>query len=256
MTRFALAYKYSAVVIFNCLKILQQEGYLVFSKDVNNPSKVHFLIERNDLYKFQVANAAFDGFIKLLLRSYTGLFTDYVAIDEMTIARRAKVDLGTVYLFLKKLNSQKIISYIPRRNTPLILYCEERLDDKTLRIAPETYRNRKEVYAERVLNVIHYAFSGNLCRSRMLLEYFGEKDAPDCGTCDVCIKKNETGLTSFEFAEIKNNILQKLNEKPVSFNNLIEFLNFNSEKTIKVIRWLLDNNIVTYIDDQTIMLKK
>src|SRR5208283_4835796 len=82
IAKFSLNFNYSVVVVYNCLKILQQEGYLVLSKDVNNPSKIHFIIDRNDLYKFQVANASFDGFIKLLLRSYAGLFTDFVSIDE------------------------------------------------------------------------------------------------------------------------------------------------------------------------------
>ncbi len=254
--KFSATCNLSAVIIYNCLKILQQEGYLVISKDVNNPSKIHFLATRDDLYKFQVANAAFDGFIKVLLRSYTGVFTDYVSIDEQTVAHRASIDYDTVYQYLKKLSTLKIISYIPRRTTPVIIFTEERLDDKTLRITPEVYNLRKEIYSGQVLNVIHYAFSEHLCRSRILLEYFGEKNLHDCGICDICTKKNDTGLTTFEFEDIKNKILIMLNEYPCNFNNLIEFLNFSNEKIIKVIRWLLDNNFVTYLDDQTIMLKK
>src|SRR5208283_377795 len=102
----------------------------------------------------------------------------------------------------------------------------------------------KNIYTEQIRNVLIYAFSDHTCRSRILLTYFGEKTVSDCGVCDVCTKKNETGLTSFEFDQIKNNILLKLNEYPTSFNNLTEFLNFKSENIIKVIRWLLDNNVV------------
>ncbi len=256
IARFSSICNQSAVVVYNCLKILQLEGYIVVSKDLNTPSKIHFLTGRDDLYKFQVANASFDGFIKLLLRSYSGMFTDFVAIDERTIARRAKINAGIVYQYLNKLSTSNIISYIPRKNTPVIIYTEERLDEKTLRISSEAYKLRKEIYTGQVMNVIKYSFSENICRSRMLLEYFGEKKTHDCGICDVCSRKNDTGLTTFEFEQIKNNILQKLNEYPSSFNNLTEFLNFKSEKIIKVIRWLLDNNIVSYLDDQTIMLNK
>jgi ATP-dependent DNA helicase RecQ len=240
---------------YNCLKILQREGYIEFSEDVNNPSKVHFLVGRDDLYKFQVANAAFDGFIKLLLRSYTGLFTDYVIIDEQTLARRAKISPDTVYQFLSKLSSLKLISYIPRKNTPLITYTEERLDEKTIYISPENYRKRREAYETRVQEVIRYAFSEDRCRSRILIEYFGQKDAANCGVCDVCLKKTDSGLTFFELEEIKNQVTQKLTEYSLPIQKLVSEINFKEDRVIVAIRWMLDTNYLCYLDDHSIMLK-
>lgn len=252
---FCSAFHFNVITAYNCLKILQREGYIEFSEDVNNPSKVHFLVGRDDLYKFQVANAAFDGFIKLLLRSYSGIFTDYVTIDEQTLARRAKVSLDSIFQFLGKLNSFKIIKYIPRKNTPLICYTEERLDDKTLYISHEEYRQRKDAYAERVNKVIQYAFSEDTCRSRLLLAYFGQKETDYCGICDVCARKTDSGLPQFEFEQIKNGIFQKLAENPLTVEKLVELFNFHEEKVIRVIRWLLDNDLIQYQDDETIMLK-
>lgn len=251
---FCTAFHFSIIVAFNCLKILQQEGYIEFSEDVNNPSKIHFTVGRDDLYRFQVANAAFDGFIKLLLRSYTGIFTDYVAIDEQTLARRAKVSLDTIFQFLNKLNTLKLIKYIPRKNTPLITYTEERLDDKTIYIPHDEYRKRKEVYANRILEVIHYTFSEK-CRSQALLIYFGQKDARCCGTCDVCTQKNETGLQHFEFEQIKSFILEKLSETPVTVEKILEISKFNEEKVIKTVRWMLDKDIICYLNGDTIVMK-
>jgi ATP-dependent DNA helicase RecQ len=235
--------------------MLQREGYIEFNEDVNNPSKVHFLVGRDDLYKFQVANAAFDGFIKLLLRSYAGLFTDYVAIEEQVLAKRSKTGVDVIRQFLNKLSSLKIINYIPRKNTPLITYTEERLDDKTLYISPQDYRLRKNNFVIRIQDVIRYTFSSDRCRSRILLAYFGQHDAQNCGICDVCIKKNELGLSFYEFEQIKKTVIEKLSESPMQVHKLIEVLNFNEEKAIKIIRWLLDNNYLYYLDDQTIGLK-
>jgi ATP-dependent DNA helicase RecQ len=255
LSAFCSAYNLEIITAYNCLKILQREGYIEFNEEVNNPSKVHFLVERDDLYKFQVANATFDGFIKLLLRSYAGLFTDYVSVEELVLAKRAKVGVDMIKQYLSKLSSLKIINYIPRKNSPLITYNEERLDDKTLYISAENYRVRKNNYVKQVQEVIRYAFSDNRCRSKMLLEYFGQFDSPNCGVCDVCTKKNESGLSFYEFEKIKNAIIQKLSEKPLQIEKLIGFLNFNEEKIIKVIRWSLDNNYLYYLDDQSLGLK-
>lgn len=252
---FCSAFNFSIVNAYNCLKILQREGYIDYSEEVNNPSKVYFAVGRDDLYKFQVANASFDGFIKLMLRSYTGLFTDYVVIDEQTLSRRAKVSLDTIWKYLNKLSSLKLIKYIPRKNTPLITYLEERLDDKTIYISPEEYRGRKEVYAQRVQKVVNYAFTTDRCRSQILLEYFGEQNALECGVCDVCVRKTESGLTNHEFLQVKKEITGILKETPLSLKKLIEMINFNEEKAMIAVRWLLDNDYLVSNDDDTIALK-
>jgi ATP-dependent DNA helicase RecQ len=252
---FCSAFSLSIITAYNCLKILQREGYIEYSEDVNNPSKVHFIVGRDDLYKFQVANATFDGFIKLILRSYTGLFTDFVSVDEPSLARHAKISQDTVYKYLSKLSSLKVIKYIPRKNTPLITYTEERLDDKTIYISHDDYNRRKEAYAERVMKVVRYVFSSDRCRSRLLLEYFGQTDAKDCGICDVCSRKTESGLTFYELEQIKNILTEKLRETPLPVEKMIEFINFNEEKVIKGIRWLLDHDYLAYQDDEMIVLK-
>ena len=252
---FCSAFSLSFINAYNCLKILQREGYIEFNEDVNNPSKVHFLVGRDDLYKFQVANAAFDGFIKLLLRSYTGLFTDYVIIDEQILARRAKVSPDTVYQFLSKLSSMKLITFIPRKNTPLITYTEERLDEKTIYISPENYRKRRDGYSTRVNEVIRYAFADDRCRSRILIEYFGQKNAANCGVCDVCLKKTDSGLSFYEYEEIKNLVTLKLAEYSLPIQKLVADINFKEDRVIKAIRWMLDTNYLCYRDDHSIMLK-
>ncbi len=255
LANFCNTFNLDLITTYNSLKILQNEGYIEFNEDVNNPSKVHFLVGRDDLYKFQVANASFDAFIKLMLRSYAGLFTDYVSIDELTLAKRAKISLDTIRQFLSKLNSLKIIKYIPHKDTPLIVYTEERLDDKTIYISPEAYRNRKQTYAIRIQEVVRYAFNSDRCRSSTLLAYFGQNNAQNCGICDVCIKKNELGLTYYEFEQIKQSITEKLTESPQNIEVLVEFLNFADEKVIKVIRWLLDNDYLYYQNEQTLAFK-
>jgi ATP-dependent DNA helicase RecQ len=254
--RFCAAYNISIVTAYNCFKVLQREGYVDYNEEVNTPGKVHFTVNRDDLYKFQVANAAFDGFIKLMLRSYTGLFNDYVDIDEQTLARRARISLDSVFQFLNKLSTAKIIRYIPRRNNPVMVFTEERLDDKTLRISPDDYRKRREVYTLQVQEVIRYAFTDDTCRSQILLRYFGQKNPPACGQCDVCLRKNDAGLTYFELEKFKEELHLRLANSPLPAQNLQDFTIFNQEKATVAIRWLLDNGYLYTTNDGNIGLKK
>jgi ATP-dependent DNA helicase RecQ len=240
---FAQSYKFQQAMVFNSLKILQREGYIEFTEEVDNPSRVHFLASRDDLYKFQVANATFDDFIKLLLRSYTGLFNGYVNIDEELMAKRAGISQEVVYNFLKHLRKAGIIDYVPRKRTPFIYFSKERILLDRLKISKENYDFRKRDFLRRVEAVIQYATSNTKCRSQQLLEYFGEKDSPECGSCDVCKTLTRAGITSFEFREISRQVKSLLTE-PSTYESLLLNLEGNREKQMEVLKWLIDNRKV------------
>jgi len=249
LQQFSRVYKFQQVMVYNSLKILQRDGYLEFTEEVDNPSRVAFIVSRDELYKFQVANALFDDFIKLLLRSYTGLFSGYVAIDEELLAKRAGIDQEQVYNFLKHLRKSKIIDYVPRSRSPFIFFAKERIAVDRLKITKENYGNRKKDYAERIEAVIRYATSTDTCRSRILLAYFGEKDAPPCETCDVCKEiSGHLEITNFEFKSIAKRI-KKILEKPCNMEDLVFRLKGDSEKMRKVLKWYVDNKkIISRID--------
>ena len=242
---FAQAYKFQQAMVYNSLKILQREGYLEFTEEVDNPSRLSFVVSRDELYKFQVANADFDNFIKLILRSYTGLFSGYVAIDEELLAKRAGIEHDVVYNFLKHLRKSNIIDYIPRSRTPFIYFSKERIGIERLKISKENYTVRKKDYAERIEAVIHYATSSSICRSQILLLYFGEEDSAPCGTCDVCRAMEQLQVTTFEFKTIGEKI-QKILTNPCKMEDLVFQLKGEPEKMRKVLKWYLDNQKVIY----------
>lgn len=252
---FSSKYKFNLVNAYNSLKFLGREGYLELTEEINNPSKVHFLLDRDDLYKFQVANVKFDGFIKLLLRSYTGIFTEYVSINERSLAQNANVHIDIVYQYLSKLNNMKIIRYIPQKKTPLIIFTEERLDQKSLFISKENYKKRKECFVSRMQSVINYATNQDLCRSQVLLSYFGEKDSNPCGKCDVCKKGSKLKLGKQEFNSIMGNIKTLLCEEALLLDQLVDRIKFDEDKTLKVIQWLFDNDTIYYQQDDRIAWK-
>jgi ATP-dependent DNA helicase RecQ len=241
MAEFVSRYRLPVIETFNSLAFLQREGYMEFTEEINNPSRVHFIVGRDDLYKFQVANESFDGFIKLLLRSYTGMFTEFVAINEESLARKTALTRDAVYQYLVKLSSMNIIRYIPGKKTSLVIFTEERLVRKALLISPDNYLHVKEKYSARLEKMIDYAESKNRCRSVILLDYFGE-ESDRCGSCDVCRERNELDLSKYEFDIILEEVKSILAENNPDSEELVGMISYPVEKVIKVIRWLLDHN--------------
>jgi ATP-dependent DNA helicase RecQ len=240
MGEFASRIKQNYIVIYNSLKTLQNESLIELTEELDNPSRIHFIVKRDDLYKFQVANAQFDEFIKLILRSYTGLFNDYVKIDEDLLASRANIKPEMVYQYLLILSNQKIIKYIPRKKTPLIIFTEERLDPKSLYFSQEKYFKLKENYISRLNAMMMYLTNSGKCRSQLLLAYFGEKESERCGQCDTCLKRNELNLSKYEFDLILTAIKNTIKDETVSLDDILNNMN-DKDKAISVIRWLADN---------------
>ena len=241
MSAFVVKYRLPVIETFNSLQFLQREGYLEFTEEINNPSRVHFIVSRDDLYKFQVANESFDGLIKLLLRSYTGMFTEFMPINEEALAAKSSATRDKIYQYLVKLASFNIIRYIPGKKTALAIFTEERLMRKALLISPENYLHVKEKYENRLNKMLEYADSVNKCRSVMLLDYFGE-GSERCGICDICRERNELDLSKYEFDLILEDIKAVLADKTPDAQQLVTIMDHPEEKVIKVIRWLLDHN--------------
>ena len=254
MYDFVSKYRLPVIETYNSLQFLQREGYMEFTEEINNPSRVHFIVSRDDLYKFQVANESFDGFIKLLLRSYTGMFSEFVPINEEALSRKSAATRDTIYQYLVKLSSLNIIRYIPGKKTALVIFTEERLVRKALMISPDNYLHVKEKYEVRMNKMIEYADSDSHCRSVYLLDYFGE-EADRCGICDVCRERNELDLSKYEFDIILEEIKNVLSEKKPDAEELVKLMEYPEDRVIKVIRWLLDHNKIVQDRDHKLWWK-
>ncbi|RPH34124.1 MAG: RecQ family ATP-dependent DNA helicase [Bacteroidales bacterium] len=246
---FASTYKINTVKAYNSLKFLEREGYIELTDELDNPSRLIFTINRQDLYKYQVAHAEMDKFIKVLLRAFAGVFSQYVNIDETYIAKASGIPLKAVIDNLKLLSKQKIINYIPRKKTPLVIFTTERLDEKNLLLSYENYRLRKERFLKRIDALIEYASSTTKCRSQFLLEYFGETNSSRCGKCDVCTARNELDLSKIEFDNTLQEIKEILLQQPTTVENLVDSIKQKPDRTLKVIHFLLDNKKIVKDDN-------
>lgn len=244
MGEFLAGKSFNALTVTSALNILSQEGYFEITEEINNPSRIHFIVGRDELYKFQVKNPKFDAFIKLVLRSYTGLFSQYVAFDEFTLAKRAGMKQDEVYSFLVKLAGMKLINYIPKKGNPVITLLEERLEDKNVRISAERYRFRKERYIERIREMLEYAKTDSKCRSQFLLSYFGEIGADRCGICDVCRRSSKPILSAAELKRLKDKIILILQEEPAGVKSIAEKTGIEEELCIHALDSLLENGVI------------
>ena len=187
---FCSRFKLPILITYNCLKILQQAGYIELTDEQDNSSRVLFIVRKDDLYKLH-NNAEQEKLIHILLRSYTGLFTDPAYINEDMLAKRLGWTHDQVYNMLIALSKEKIIQYIPRKKTPFITFTREREDSGRLVLSKEAYDDRRQRYILRVKSMLDYAKEDTVCRSQLLLAYFGEKNTNPYGQCDICLKNKE-----------------------------------------------------------------
>lgn len=202
----------------NALKILQQNGYLVFSEDEENPARLMFCVSRDDLYSLRVERADLDNILRSILRLYTGVFTSLRPIDVQEISLYTGYTEERVMELLKTLWRLHVIRFVPRNRSPMVFLADNRLPDQDVYISPMTYKMRKEMAASRLDSVLAYASNSEKCRSVVLQEYFGQKDASPCGVCDICIasRKERTSKAGF-----KERVLENLSAEGVSSADLV-----------------------------------
>ena len=241
LEEFCRKFKYFPVPVDSALKILTQAGYLEYTDEQDNSSRILFTIRRDELYKLREMGKEAEVLIQSILRSYTGVFTDYAYISEESLAIRTGLTRQQIYNILVTLTKRRIVDYIPRKKTPYIIYTRERLELRFLHIPPSVYEERKARYEARIKAMEEYVTTENICRSRMLLRYFGEKNEHNCGQCDVCLSKRATdNLSEKSYEEVKRQILNLLSHSPLTPAETADQIKAEKEDIGQVIRYLLD----------------
>ena len=178
------------------MDLLEQNGYMTLTEEMENPAKVMFCVSRDDLYKIRVDRIDLDHIIRTILRLYNGIFTEFRAIDERQIAAISGYTEEKVKELLKRMWQMRIIRYIPANSSPMLFFNEERLPTNDLYIAPETYHHRKELMQERFENMVSYSMQQTECRSVVIQRYFGDQEATPCGVCDICLEQRRRRKSS------------------------------------------------------------
>lgn len=210
--KFSRTFKHFPVQTHSALQILERAGYIHYEMEPEARARVMFKLGRNDLYRLDESSKFEDAVITALLRTYGGLFSNYVYIDEGLVAQEAGLTTQQVYVILKNLAQRNIIYFIPQRKTPFITYLQDRIDGEKVVLSKEIYEERKEQYVKRINAMQAYASNNEVCRSRQLLIYFGEKRHKDCEQCDVCLDHESPEPSSEQTKNAREAILNLLKD--------------------------------------------
>lgn len=251
---FCRKFKLFPVPVDSALKILTQAGYLQYTDEQDNASRLLFTLQRDELYKLREQDDKTELLVRTLLRSYTGLFTDYAFINEDSLATRTGLNRRQVYEILMRLSKQHILKYIPRKKTPYIIYTRERLDVDEIILPPSIYDERKQQYEKRINAMLDYVDDEIACRSRKLLRYFGEKNEHECGQCDVCLGRKH-GKKEYSEQSLRSELLELLSGETLTLADVAARFNVEREVLANVLRQLLDNGEIVAINGM-LQLKK
>ncbi len=249
-------YNLNALTVHNTLGLLKKEGYLTITESLYQPSRIHFNAHKDELYKFQVAHKEFDGFIKLLLRSYTGLFDNYVKFNENDLVIKSQLKYEQVVQQLTYLHKAGLLSYLPQTEVPQITFTQPRVDANALNISKEHLQEREAIALKRMHAIVEYASNPDKCRSQMLLSYFSETNSDPCGICDYCLERNKKEVNNQEFEDVSGEIKSLLFSNHLSLRDLVAAVTgANENKILKVIQWLLDNGRLYYDQNNKLQWK-
>lgn len=242
---FCRNFKHFPIQVDSALKILTRAGYLEYTDEQDNNSRLMFTLTKEELYRIHETSPETEKLINIILRSYTGVFTEYAYINEETLSLRTGMTRQQVYDTLISLTRRRILHYIPGKKTPYIIYTRERQEADRLIFTKEVYEDRKESFIRRIEAMTEYAETEDKCRSRMLLLYFGEKNEHNCGQCDVCLSSHSSGIKQGVFDEISRAIEETLKEKDMTTSALMEKLeSYDKENVTKVLSHLLAEEII------------
>ena len=245
LNQFCQTFNTQTVQTISALEILTQAGALEFIEETDALSRVMMEMRRDELYNLPDVDDTTDRVLQCLLRSYTGLFADYVMIHEELLQNRLNLDAQTVYEALLKLSRLRVLHYIPRKRTPFIYLPVRRVEGKYIVIPHSVYEERKERMQERIEYMIRYA-TAESCRASMLLRYFDEESTSDCDTCDVCRASRTQGLDKTRTDAITSEIKRLLNKhNTLTIAHAVNTIHYPRTQVTEVIRRLIDEEILT-----------
>ena len=239
----------------SALNLLNNAGYIEYQEEQEFKSALHFILKKEELYRLHETNGETDAVIQAVLRNYTGVFANFVYIEETFIAHQTGLSVERVYQTLKTLHHDRIIDFIPRRKTPTVGYTIARVDTESLSLPPNVYEERKKDFQKRIDDVVKYASSTDQCRSHMLLNYFGETSTHNCGHCDVCLaKKKSPTMWTEDLQRTRNAVIELLSDGHNHKLTEFKLLPVKQDCLTEIIREMVEEEELT-IDGLNVKLK-
>lgn len=239
--------------VFYAMRYLEREGHWTYSEDVETPTRVKIMVERDDLYDVEFSDQSLLDIVEVLMRKYVGIFSFPVPIDEDYVASKCSISIVQLRQALYRLSIEHVIKYIPCDRADVLFLKTEHLAQGNVKLSPLRYKMLQETYHKRMETMIEYVTKEDVCRSRFLLAYFGQSESADCGKCDVCRRnisrarvndgetEQETSDALVDFINVECHgeySLKQINER---FSNPMASY---SPDYLDILRDLIDNRVV------------
>jgi ATP-dependent DNA helicase RecQ len=237
---FCDAYNLDLIATHSILRLLEMEGWIVHTEAAATPAQVMLTATREVLYDFQLRNKNADLLIKALLRLYSGVTEALTDISEKKLMEFTKLDVKAVFATLNLLHKEGLLVYLPRKDKPQITFIRERVNSENLTIDQDKFNFRKRRAEDKMEKAISFA-EAYRCRSRMLLQYFGEKEAKNCGICDICTGRNKPEIPIVEYETYQKKIKEVLRAEPLTIPQILEaFAEKRQNAVTKVLQEMLN----------------
>jgi ATP-dependent DNA helicase RecQ len=233
--------------IKTALKILSWAEYLIFEEETETASRIMILLEREELYNLPDISNNAEKVLNAVLRLYSGLFIDYVYISENKIATATALTTQEVYDALISLNKSRILHYVPRRRSPIVMLTTSREETRYIVIGKQAYEDRREVMKRRLKAVEKYVFNDTICRQQQILNYFGEKNSKPCNRCDVCLAKRGRKSNASD-EQLTMQIMQLIEHANhgLSISDICRYIIGHDEQIMNIMRILSDERIINF----------
>ncbi len=239
---FCKKFDFNVIEVLSTIKLLEQQGYWTLSDSVFLPSRIAITCSKQDLQNLEKLHPELDEIVKHILRMYSGIWYNYIPVNELQIAQNARVSRDYVQLILRKLNALGILDYAEAKDKPQLFYLHERLPTNQLNPDMVLIGTLKKRYEERVAFMLDFATERNNCRANTLIGYFKERIELPCGICDICLSNKRLRHQQEDFELIRNNILKEI-ELSGSMNIDLfckQYSSLMQEHVMKTIRFMLD----------------
>ncbi len=241
---FSDRFKVSVYKTMSAIKILEQQEIVAVRESLYALSSIKCVCGKESLVRFQETHRTLEPMVKFILRTTEGVFEDYCLIDEYAIAPRLKISVDQVREQLVALNKYNVFSYRPRSDKPQVTFLKSRVKKEDLRLDLQFIADRKSDFENRLKAVRSYLLNHNVCRTRLLVKYFGEDTADDCGICDVCVARKKSGISAEEFCTIVSALEQDANSNGLVLSEFKKRTTHPSSKVDAVVDFLIDKSVL------------
>ncbi|SNB04239.1 ATP-dependent DNA helicase RecQ2 (fragment) [Flavobacterium psychrophilum] len=242
MNQFCSYYKLPTLKTYNALQFLDRQSIISLSQEFSEKAQVQFLIESKEVIRYISLNRDDEPIVSIILRTYPGIFDLQTNINTDFIAKKSNTTEAKVLNLLEKLQKLQIVAYFSQKNESKITFLEVREDDRTINRVSRHLEKQNLVKKQQLQSVVNYVSNKDTCKSKLLLQYFGETATKDCGVCSYCSNKKKA---THNREEIRAKMIRILTKNPMNSRALTAMLSVEESEILKILQQLLEHNIIS-----------